>query len=108
MIALAYGCRCHIAMPDDAAQEKGLMLEALGECLLQSSLPNLVQTCVTELQQSSLRAISHHCPVQELLEASCNASSVYGVELLACLLHCAQLNSAAVSELCCCSTARPV
>ncbi len=31
MIAHAYGCRCHIAMPDDAAQEKGLMLEALGE-----------------------------------------------------------------------------
>ena len=30
MIAHAYGCRCHIAMPDDAAQEKGLMLEALG------------------------------------------------------------------------------
>lgn len=30
MIAHAYGCQCHIAMPDDAAQEKGLMLEALG------------------------------------------------------------------------------
>ncbi len=36
MIAHAYGCRCHIAMPDDAAQEKGLMLEALGNCLQQS------------------------------------------------------------------------
>lgn len=32
MLAHAYKCRCHIAMPDDAAQEKGAMLEALGEC----------------------------------------------------------------------------
>lgn len=32
MMAHAYKCRCHIAMPDDAAQEKGAMLEALGEC----------------------------------------------------------------------------
>ena len=31
MLANAYGCDCHIAMPDDAAQEKGLMLEALGK-----------------------------------------------------------------------------
>ena len=30
MIARAYGCRCHVAMPDDAAQEKSLLLEALG------------------------------------------------------------------------------
>ena len=30
MLAHAYGCRCHIAMPDDAAEEKGRMLEALG------------------------------------------------------------------------------
>lgn len=31
MLAHAYGCRCHIAMPDDAAEEKGRMLEALGK-----------------------------------------------------------------------------
>ena len=31
MLAHAYGCRCHIALPDDAAEEKGGMLEALGE-----------------------------------------------------------------------------
>ena len=31
MMAHAYGCHCHIALPDDAAQEKGAMLEALGE-----------------------------------------------------------------------------
>ncbi|KAL3133324.1 hypothetical protein ABBQ38_007201 [Trebouxia sp. C0009 RCD-2024] len=30
MLAHAYGCRCHISMPDDAAEEKGRMLEALG------------------------------------------------------------------------------
>ena len=32
MLAHAYNCHCHIAMPDDAAQEKGAMLEALGMC----------------------------------------------------------------------------
>lgn len=31
MLAHAYGCRCHIAMPDDAAEEKGCMLAALGK-----------------------------------------------------------------------------
>jgi cysteine synthase A len=30
MVAAAYGCRCFIAMPDDAAIEKSQMLEALG------------------------------------------------------------------------------
>ena len=30
MVAAAYGCRCFIAMPDDAAIEKAQMLEALG------------------------------------------------------------------------------
>ena len=55
MIAHAYGCQCHIAMPDDAAQEKGLMLEALGKYLQHLLSPHLVQTCLTELQQSSLR-----------------------------------------------------
>ena len=31
VVANSYGCRCHIAMPDDAALEKAQMLEALGE-----------------------------------------------------------------------------
>lgn len=31
MLAHAYKCQCHIAMPDDAAEEKGTMLEALGK-----------------------------------------------------------------------------
>ncbi|KAK9820530.1 hypothetical protein WJX72_011361 [[Myrmecia] bisecta] len=30
MVAAAFGCRCHIAMPNDAAIEKAQMLEALG------------------------------------------------------------------------------
>ena len=30
MVAAAYGCRCHIAMPDDAALEKSQLLSALG------------------------------------------------------------------------------
>lgn len=30
-VAKAIGCKCHIAMPDDAAMEKVEMLEALGE-----------------------------------------------------------------------------
>lgn len=30
MVAAAYGCRCFIAMPDDAAIEKAQMLQALG------------------------------------------------------------------------------
>ncbi|KAK9811956.1 hypothetical protein WJX73_002929 [Symbiochloris irregularis] len=30
MLSAAYGCRCHIVMPDDAAAEKSQMLEALG------------------------------------------------------------------------------
>eukprot|EP00891_Asterochloris_glomerata_P001915 jgi/Astpho2/1915/Aster-00433 len=30
VVANSYGCRCHIAMPDDAALEKAQMLEALG------------------------------------------------------------------------------
>ena len=30
-VAAAYGCRCFIAMPDDAAIEKVNMLTALGE-----------------------------------------------------------------------------
>lgn len=30
MVAAAYGIRCFIAMPDDAAIEKSQMLEALG------------------------------------------------------------------------------
>ena len=55
MIAHAYGCQCHIAMPDDAAQEKGLMLEALGEYLQQSLSPHLMSICLTEQQQASLR-----------------------------------------------------
>lgn len=42
MLANAYGCHCHIAMPDDAAQEKGLMLEALGE--LTRNPPDLCQS----------------------------------------------------------------
>lgn len=30
-VAAAYGCRCFIALPDDAAIEKSLILRALGE-----------------------------------------------------------------------------
>ena len=30
MVAAAYGCRCHIAMPDDAALEKSQLLSTLG------------------------------------------------------------------------------
>ena len=30
MLARAYGCSCYIAMPDDAAEEKSIMLQALG------------------------------------------------------------------------------
>ena len=30
MVAAASGCRCHIAMPDDAALEKSQLLSALG------------------------------------------------------------------------------
>jgi cysteine synthase len=30
-VAAAYGCRCFIAMPDDAAIEKAQLLQALGE-----------------------------------------------------------------------------
>lgn len=30
MLAAAHGCRCHIAMPDDAAAEKSVLLGALG------------------------------------------------------------------------------
>lgn len=30
MVSAAYGCRCFIAMPDDAAIEKAQMLQALG------------------------------------------------------------------------------
>ena len=55
MIAHAYGCQCHIAMPDDAAQEKGLMLEALGEYLQQLLSPHLVSICLIEQQQASLK-----------------------------------------------------
>ena len=33
VVANSYGCRCHIAMPDDAALEKAQMLEALGKQL---------------------------------------------------------------------------
>ena len=31
MVAKAYGCRCFIALPDDAAAEKAQLLTALGE-----------------------------------------------------------------------------
>lgn len=30
MVARAYGCRCFIALPDDAAAEKAQLLQALG------------------------------------------------------------------------------
>mgnify|MGYP002395359127 CR=1 FL=1 len=31
MVSAAFGCKCFIAMPDDAAIEKAQMLEALGK-----------------------------------------------------------------------------
>ena len=34
MVAAAYGCRCAVAVPDDAAFEKGALLEALGARVL--------------------------------------------------------------------------
>ena len=33
MVAKAYGCRCFIALPDDAATEKAELLTALGGLL---------------------------------------------------------------------------
>lgn len=42
MLAHAYGCRCHIAMPDDAAEEKGRMLEALGKLCYAIAAASLV------------------------------------------------------------------
>ena len=34
MVAAAHGCRCAVALPDDAATEKGALLEALGARVL--------------------------------------------------------------------------
>ena len=34
MVAAAHGCRCAVALPDDAASEKGALLEALGARVL--------------------------------------------------------------------------
>lgn len=45
-VAAAYGCRCFVAMPDDAAQEKVDLLLALGEHAHDSSVWLIMLACV--------------------------------------------------------------
>lgn len=90
MLAHAYGCRCHIAMPDDAAEEKGRILEALGEVynmpspLSTTGHDTSMQIKLLDFANSVYHHANHVCrrPSWKMLLNHCVSHSAY----IACMI----------------------